>query len=75
MRILDEARFDVIWSSDGWQTKHTAACRSLGNAGYSADIVPDGGQKSAGGQLSWTLHWPEQDRWLGYNVEIKIEAQ
>ncbi len=75
LRILDEARFDVIWSSDGWQTKHTAACRSLGNAGYSADIVPDGGQKSAGGQLSWTLHWPEQDRWLGYNVEIKIEAQ
>jgi glucoamylase len=75
LRILDQGRFDVIWSTDGWQTKHTAASRTMGNAGHSADIVPDDAQKDSGGQLSWTLHWPEQDRWLGYNVEIKIEAQ
>jgi glucoamylase len=76
LRILDEARFDVVWSADEWKTKQVTSSRSLGNAGYSADISPDGADRPAvppTGGLSWTLHWPEQDRWLGYNVETKIE--
>jgi hypothetical protein len=30
--------------------------------------------ESAGGELSWTLQWTEQGRWLGYNVNIKIDT-
>jgi len=72
LRILDEGRFDAVWSADGWKTQHVASGRSLGSAGYAADIVPDGAANLSG-QLSWTLHWPDQDRWLGYNVDMKIE--
>ena len=38
LRILDEERFEVVWSGDGWQTVNTTASRSLGSAGFSADI-------------------------------------
>jgi hypothetical protein len=71
LRILDEKRFDLIWSTDGWQTTHSAASRSLGSAGYSAEIATG----TEGGALVWTLHWPEQDSWLGYNVKVKVDAK
>ncbi|HUB51956.1 MAG TPA: glycoside hydrolase family 15 protein [Terracidiphilus sp.] len=70
LRILDDRRFDVVWTCDGWQTKLTAASRGLGSAGFSADIAPGPGAA----ELEWTLHWPEQDTWLGYNVKVKIDA-
>jgi glucoamylase len=69
LRILDENRFNLVWSNDGWQTTHTTESRSLASAGFSADIGPAPGQT---GGLVWTLQWPEQDRWLGYNVEIQV---
>jgi len=67
LRILNERQFEVIWSADGWQTTQVALSRSPGSAGFSADIQP-------GGTVEWTLHWPEQDAWLGYNVEVKVDA-
>jgi glucoamylase len=70
LRILDEKNFEVTWTTDGWQTTHTAMCRSLGSAGHSAEIVA-GKEK---GKLEWTLRWTEQNAWLGYNVEILVEA-
>jgi glucoamylase len=76
LRILEMDRFDAIWSADGWKTKHVASSRSLGSAGHCADILPDAAAGTASpppGGLSWTLHWPEQDRWLGHNIEIRIE--
>ncbi|MFZ1084733.1 MAG: glycoside hydrolase family 15 protein [Terracidiphilus sp.] len=72
LRILDESHFELIWSNDGWQTTHTTASRSLGSAGFSADVATATGQT---GSLSWTLHWPERDHWLGYNLEIQIKAK
>ncbi|MFZ0743094.1 MAG: glycoside hydrolase family 15 protein [Terracidiphilus sp.] len=71
LRILDQDRFEVVWTNDGWQTTHTASSRSLGSAGHSVDIVPASDRANVG--LSWTLHWPEQQRWLGYNVDVKVE--
>ncbi|MFY9853749.1 MAG: glycoside hydrolase family 15 protein [Terracidiphilus sp.] len=71
LRILDENHFDLVWSRDKWQTTHTTASRSLGSAGFSADITTALDQA---GSLSWTLHWPERDHWLGYNVEIQVGA-
>jgi glucoamylase len=72
LRILDENKFEVVWSADGWKTTRMSFSRSLGSAGYSADICTAPNEGSGG--LSWTLYWPEQRRWLGYNVEILVEA-
>jgi glucoamylase len=71
LRILDENRFEVVWTVDDWKTTHTAVSRSWGDAGFSADIAP--GVKS--GVLQWTFHWPEQDKWLGHNVDVMVEAR
>ena len=70
LRILDERRFEVTWTTDGWETKQTTSSRSLGSAGHSADIVAG----PAGSTVEWTLRWTEQDSWLGYNVDVKVES-
>ncbi|HZL53309.1 MAG TPA: glycoside hydrolase family 15 protein [Terracidiphilus sp.] len=70
LRILDERLFAVIWTDDGWKTTCKSLSRSLGSAGFSADITPGAGSAA----VEWTLHWPEQDAWLGYNVEVKVDA-
>jgi len=67
---LDKDRFQVVWSKDGWKTTETTTSRAVGSAGHSADVAVSRDQT---GGLSWTLHWPEQNRWLGHNVEIRIE--
>jgi glucoamylase len=69
LRILDEGIFEVVWTDDGWQTKHATASRPIGSAGAYADVAPAAGRK----ELEWTLHWPETDGWLGYNVKVKVE--
>ena len=71
LRILDEDRFEVVWSADGWKTVQNAESRTLGSAGFSVDIDAGPGQ----GELSWTQHWPETGRWLGSNVTVKIESK
>ncbi len=71
LRIVDSDRFAVTWTTDGWKTSHIAQSRSLGSAGYSADIST--AQETAGGELSWTLQWTDQGRWLGYNVNVGID--
>jgi len=70
LRILDERQFEVTWTTDQWQTTQKTISRSVGYAGYCADIFPIAGSKAA----EWTLYWPEQDAWLGYNVEVKVDA-
>ena len=71
LRILDEGRFEVVWTGDGWQTIHTATSHARGSAGHSADITPPDGSTG----VEWTLRWPEKDAWLGYNVKVKIDAE
>jgi glucoamylase len=75
LRIIDEANFRVVWSRDGWKTAHTTPSRSLGSCGYAADIPPQDNAARDGAGLSWTLHWPDRDRWLGSNVDIDIEPK
>jgi glucoamylase len=70
LRILDQKRFELVWSVDGWQTTNTMASRSMGSAGFSADVAAGDGT-----ELQWTLHWTEPEGWLGYNVVVKIDAQ
>ncbi len=68
LRILDEARFEVVWTDDGWKTTNKTSSRGLGCAGFSADVKPAAGSQ----ELEWTMHWTESDSWLGYNVKVKI---
>jgi len=70
LRIMDERQFEVTWTDDQWQTTQKTISRSVGYAGYCADIFPIAGSKA----VEWTLYWPEQDAWLGYNVEVKVDA-
>jgi glucoamylase len=72
LRIIDEDLFEVVWSRDGWKSTHHTPCRSLGSSGFSADIeIP---ATATAGELSWTLQWTGKGRWLGYNVQVKIES-
>jgi hypothetical protein len=71
LRILDEKNFELTWTTDGWKTTHAAMSRGLGSAGHSAEIVTG----AENGKLEWTWRWTEQDTWLGYNVEMQVEAQ
>ena len=74
LRILDECRFEVVWSGDGWQTVNKTGSQSLGSSGFSADITAPAGCQ----ELEWTLHWTElgtgPEAWLGYNVKVKVDA-
>ena len=70
LRILDEGRFEVVWTDDGWKTTTKTSSRGLGSAGYSADVKPVAGSA----ELEWTMHWTESDTWLGYNVKVKMDA-
>jgi glucoamylase len=76
LRILDEEEFEVVWTSDGWRTTHAAPSHSVGSAGFSAEIIPEGlkEDKQSNG-ISFTLHWTEQDTWLGHNVDVKVDAK
>jgi glucoamylase len=69
LRIQDPRRFDLIWTTDDWKTTRTAIGRSLGSAGFSAEIAPG----AAPCTLEWTLHWTEPNAWLGYNVQMQVE--
>jgi glucoamylase len=73
LRIVDDTLFEAVWTVDNWKTTQTTPSRSLGSAGYSADLST--GPEAETGGLSWTLHWPQQNRWLGYNVDIKIDPR
>ena len=70
LRILDERNFELVWTEDVWKTVEKLLSRNLGSAGFSADITPGTGSSA----VEWTLYWPEQDAWLGYNVVVKVDA-
>src|ERR1700735_4046988 len=55
LRILDEGRFEVVWTDDGWKTTNKTSSRGLGSVGFSADVKPAGGSQEVG----WTRHWTE----------------
>ena len=70
LRILNEKRFDLLWTKDGWKTWQIVMSRSLGSVGHSVDVPAGEGE----GKLEFTWHWTENDTWLGYNVEVHVEG-
>ncbi len=71
LRILDDKRFNVLWTEDNWANSKTTEARNIGSAGFAADIVP--AQLPEGAELSLTFFWPDENRWLGRNYTIRIQ--
>ena len=72
LRIMDPARFSVIYSTDNWATKAEMEARVVGRPGAFADIPVAADQE---GNIVFTLYWPEANRWLGHNYQIDIHAE
>ncbi|HEV2324505.1 MAG TPA: glycoside hydrolase family 15 protein [Terracidiphilus sp.] len=70
LRILNDTRFEIMWTGDGWKSTRKTVSSAFGYCGFSADITPP----EDSSLLVWTMHWPDEDRWLGYNVEVKMEG-
>lgn len=68
LRIVESQDFEVVWTCDNWQTRQSTPARALGYAGFVADLAPSPGCIA----IEWTLHWPQPDTWLGYNVSVSI---
>jgi len=71
VRVLADKRFVLVWSDNGWQSSNSTQSRGLGSAGFAADILPTDRELPA--VLSLTFFWPEENRWLGHNYDIRIE--
>ncbi len=70
LRITSAERFQVTWSPDGWRTTHLLDSTQLGYAGSYADLPTTPDQT---GSLSFTLFWPDENRWEGRNFEVGLE--
>jgi glucoamylase len=69
LRVVDAARFRVIYTMDGWVTQATLESHSVGYAGFFADIATAGDKA---GKIELTLYWPGEDRWLGKNFAVAL---
>ena len=69
LRIMDPARFRVLFTQDGWKTSRTLESRQVSSISY-ADIPLD---KNAQGAVSFTFYWPGDNRWEGKNYDIPIQ--
>jgi glucoamylase len=70
LRITSASRFQVTWTSDDWKTSHVCDSTQVGYAGSYADL-PTSAQQS--GMVSFTLFWPEENRWEGRNFDVALE--
>ncbi len=69
LRIIDAQAFRVVWTMDNWATSHTSISRAVGYPGSHVDIVTSPHQT---GTITFTMHWPGEDRWLGRNYSVAI---
>ncbi len=71
LRVIAQKHFRVLSTTDDWKTATTVESVSVGHAGSFADLMTDTKQT---GKLSFTLFWPEENRWEGRNFDVQIEA-
>jgi glucoamylase len=74
LRIMDANPFRVVYTTDNWATKNALDARAVGRPGSFVDIPTTEGQASGDqpARIIFTLFWPQENRWLGSNVEIAI---
>jgi glucoamylase len=71
LRIIAQQHFRALWTLDNWQTVTTVESATVGRAGSFADVPTTPEQT---GTLSFTLFWPEENRWEGHNYDVTIET-
>jgi glucoamylase len=71
LRIVDATAFCVVYTTNNWATKTQVEARSLGRIGSFVDIPIKADQM---GSIVFTMHWPEEDRWLGRNYEVPVHV-
>jgi glucoamylase len=72
LRIMDEARFSVVYTTDGWKTQDRVDARVVGRPGAYVDLPIASDQTES---ILFTMHWPDDDRWLGHNMQIDIHPK
>jgi glucoamylase len=72
LRVVDTARFRMLYTLDNWATSVTVQSHPVGYAGSFSDIATKPGQA---GKIIFTFYWPEQDKWLGRNCEVEVMAE
>jgi glucoamylase len=72
LRIMDADRFRVVWTTDNWATKNSRDAQFVGKPGAYADIQTP---HDMVGSIVFTLFWPQENRWLGRNYEVVVNAE
>lgn len=68
LQIVDRARFQVKYTTDGWASFRMTDAKLLGYPGFAAEIPA----QAAGTRLEFTMYWPMEDRWLGRNYVVDV---
>jgi glucoamylase len=71
LRITSAARFRVVWTADAWATTQVLDSTQLGYVGSYADLPTSPEQTGA---LSFTLFWPDENRWEGRNFDVALAS-
>jgi glucoamylase len=72
LRVVSQWHFRIIWTLDNWVTVSAGESNTVGWAGSFAD-VPTAAEHT--GQLSFTLFWPEENRWEGRNFDVQLQPE
>jgi glucoamylase len=70
LRMLADEHFCLVWTVDDWQTVHKSESRTMGYAGYFADMETEPGKAE---KLIFTMAW--KDHWEGRNFEVLLHAE
>jgi glucoamylase len=69
-------RFELLapallhWSNNNWKTAQDARARDTGLGLHLVDLTRE--QVGSAGQLVFTFHWPEANRWEGRDFQISL---
>jgi glucoamylase len=72
LRIISGASFEVRWTADGWSNAQLAQSRSVGYAGWFADLPTD---PQGRGKLSFTIFWTTDRRWEGRDFDVELRPR
>jgi glucoamylase len=73
LRIEVLAPATLVWTSDGWATRHEDEMQQSGLQTWYFDIATDG--LAPGPRLEFTLHWPQAERWEGRNFVVAVRDE
>jgi glucoamylase len=71
LRLDLPSRALVHWSFDGWKTTQDSDTRDTGLGIHSVDLPT--GKLRGGEDVTFTLYWPESNRWDGTDFVVRIE--